>query len=302
MKKNQKALIRQTTIFNRLNAGETLNVKDLAEEFAVSLRTIQKDFNERLNSMYDIVDLGHGNYAFTKGYKFEGPEDEDKKVALSLMKSLQHNALPQMDEYVNASLSSENNYEDIFLFNLDFEPIRNLENLKTILKAIQWRFGISFVYTRLDGKTAEVTVHPYRLANFNNFWYLIAYDLKHEKIKTYYFGNISKLKTLYENFTDNSKVNKELKSAGEISSVWYKSKKLEVVLIVKGKAKRYFKRHLPKNIQRIDSDENRFLLKFSYYHKAELFSFLKKWLPDIHIKDETLQNEFRTLLQNYLDN
>ena len=40
----------------------------MAEEFDVSLRTVQKDFNERLNTLYDIVDLGHGNYAFPEGY------------------------------------------------------------------------------------------------------------------------------------------------------------------------------------------------------------------------------------------
>ena len=67
MKKNQKALIRQTTIFSRLNAGETVNVKTLAEEFGVGVRSIQKDMNERLSNTYDIVDLGHGNYTFPKG-------------------------------------------------------------------------------------------------------------------------------------------------------------------------------------------------------------------------------------------
>jgi predicted DNA-binding transcriptional regulator YafY len=46
MKKNQKALIRQTTIFSRLNAGETANVKVLAEKFDVGIRAVQKDMNE----------------------------------------------------------------------------------------------------------------------------------------------------------------------------------------------------------------------------------------------------------------
>ena len=174
MKKNQSALIRQTTIFNRLNEGETLNVKELAEEFGVSIRTIQKDFNERLGGMYDILYLGHGNYAFPEGYKFRGVGDEEAKIALSLMKSLQHNAIPQMDEYIYAAISSAKNYEEIFLFDLDFEPIGDVQNFKLLLKAIQWRFGVSFVYTRLDGKTTEVTVHPYRLANFNSYWYLLA--------------------------------------------------------------------------------------------------------------------------------
>lgn len=300
MKKNQTALIRQTTIFNRLNEGGTLNVTQLAEEFSVSIRTIQKDFNERLNTMYDIIDHGHGNYAFAEGYRFKGADDEDEKVALSLMKSLQHNALPQMDEYINTTITSVKNYEEMFLFNLDFELIDDLESFKIILKAIQWKFGISFVYTRLDGKTGEVTVHPYRLANFNNFWYLIAYDLKREKLKTYYLGKISKLQTLYENFTDDPKVNEEIEAAGNINTAWYKPEKFEVTLTAQAEAKRYLERHLPRNIQCSSSSEETLELTFAYHHKTELFDFVKKWLPDVYIEDPQLQSEFREMLTTYL--
>jgi predicted DNA-binding transcriptional regulator YafY len=38
-----------------LNTGETLSVKALAEEFGVSVRTIQRDFNERLIHHFSIV-------------------------------------------------------------------------------------------------------------------------------------------------------------------------------------------------------------------------------------------------------
>ena len=43
-------LTRLTIILSRLNDGEALSVKALAEEFNVSDRTIQRDFNERLIS------------------------------------------------------------------------------------------------------------------------------------------------------------------------------------------------------------------------------------------------------------
>ena len=300
MQKNQTALIRQTTIFNRLNEGETLNVKALAEEFGVSVRSIQKDFNERLNSMYNIVDLGHGNYAFAEGYKFKGADDEDEKVALSLMRSLQHNAIPQMDAYIDATISSVSNYEEMFLFNLDFEPIVDPNNFKIILKAIQWKFGLIFEYTRRDGKTSEVTVHPYRLANFNALWYLIAYDLKNEKVKTYYLANLSKLQTLYENFTNDPKVSKEIELLSTVSSAWYKSEKSEVLLTVSGDAQHYLKQHHPQNTTIVQTTQEELSLQFHYYHKTELFNFVKKWLPDIHIVHDELQEEFTELLKSYI--
>jgi len=43
-----KTLTRLTIILQKLYDGELLSVKELAEEFNVSERTIQRDFNERL--------------------------------------------------------------------------------------------------------------------------------------------------------------------------------------------------------------------------------------------------------------
>ena len=40
-------MYRITTIVSRLNIGERLFLPDLASEFGVSLRTIQKDFSTR---------------------------------------------------------------------------------------------------------------------------------------------------------------------------------------------------------------------------------------------------------------
>ncbi len=116
MKKNQKALIRHNLIYQKLNMGETVNVKELAEEFGVGIRTIQKDMNERLSDIYDIEDMGQGNYRFYKHHRFVGADDEDESIAISLMKELQHSAIPEMDEYINIALPTSSNNDNIFVF------------------------------------------------------------------------------------------------------------------------------------------------------------------------------------------
>jgi len=303
MTKNQTALIRQTTIFNRLNTGETLNVTKLAEEFGVSVRTIQKDFNERLSRTYDIVDKGHGNYAFAEGYRFKGAEDEEEKIAVSLMKGLQQSAIPQMNDYIDQALPTSKDFEKMFLFGMEFEPIADMENFKVILNAIQWKVGLEFSYTRLDGKTIEVVADPYRIANFNTYWYLIAYDPASERIKSYYLGNILKLKTLYENFTADPKLESVIDTmCSTIDSVWFKEKKQTVRLKVRARSRYYLMRHLPANIQLLEEKEEAVLLLFDYYHETELFDFLKHWLPDVHIVDnEMLSEKFTEMLQIYFN-
>jgi predicted DNA-binding transcriptional regulator YafY len=49
-----KTLTRLITIISKLHQGEALSVKTLAEEFNVSERTVQRDFNDRLIHLYPI--------------------------------------------------------------------------------------------------------------------------------------------------------------------------------------------------------------------------------------------------------
>ncbi len=44
---HDKLSTRLTQILQKLNSGESLSLDDLANEFNVSLRTIQRDINER---------------------------------------------------------------------------------------------------------------------------------------------------------------------------------------------------------------------------------------------------------------
>ena len=53
-----KTLLRIMTILTKLNDGERLSVKELAEEFNVSTRTIQRDFqllNTKCTFLYILI-------------------------------------------------------------------------------------------------------------------------------------------------------------------------------------------------------------------------------------------------------
>lgn len=303
MKKNQKALIRQATIISRLNTGATVNITLLAEEFGVSRRTIQKDMNERLSNTYDIVDLGHGDYTFADGYHLLGADKEEEKVAISLMKSLQRSAIPDMNAYIDTVLPAVKSYEEMFLFDLDFESIEDMGMFKVILQAIKWKVGIEFHYTKIDGSTKDVTVHPYRIANFKNYWYLIAYDLVDMKIKSYYLKKIDRLHTLYENFITDVMFERELEQiCSEIHSAWYSDRFYFAKLRLKGDAKLYLERHPLRNMELIDRDHASAIVEFRYSDESELLNIVKKWLPDITILDNPeLSQKLDSTLHTYLN-
>ncbi len=223
MNKNQKALIRQTTIWSRLNAGQTVNVRALAEEFGVGIRTIQKDMNERLTRTYEIVDLGGGYYKFPDGYSFLGAEEEEDKIAVSLMKRLQHSAVPELDDFVERAVPSGSNCESMFLFDIDFEPIEDIGMLKVIIQAIRWKVGIEFTYTFGEG-SREVAADPYRIANYDRRWYLVAYDAADDVLRAFALRGIGHLRTLYENFVGNPAIESELEArCDRLDPAWFAS-------------------------------------------------------------------------------
>jgi len=78
MKKHDydKILFRLNSIWQRLREGEVLSVKELAEEFNVSTKTIQRDFNERLIHKLPIEKQGHmwkvkNGHSLDKNLSFE---------------------------------------------------------------------------------------------------------------------------------------------------------------------------------------------------------------------------------------
>lgn len=304
MQKNQKALIRHNLIYEKLNHGETVNVKALAEEFGVGERTIQKDLNERLSGIYDIKSLGEGNYRFAKHHRFAGADDEDESIAISLMKELQHSAIPEMDTYIDAALPTSSNYDEIFVFGLHFEAIEDVEGFKTLIKAIKWKVGVEFTYTKADGSSKRVLVDPYRLANFQNYWYLIAYDPSVEILKTYYLKNISELQMQYENFTANPQIEENLnKVCNSMDSVWWNGERQDCLLKVSGIAKYYIERDLPDIMEMVEEHEDYIVVRFFYHNEIELFSYVKSWIPYIRIIDNDLLMEKLTEgLQQFLDN
>ena len=84
-----KALTRLVSILTKLYNGDKLSVKDLAEEFNVSTRTIQRDFNERLISfpIYQENRL----WKMQDGFKLEKTTSIEDQVVLDIMEKMIEN-------------------------------------------------------------------------------------------------------------------------------------------------------------------------------------------------------------------
>lgn len=294
---------RLATILHYLNRGYTVNIKELSEEFSISERQIQK-YIELFKSMYEIESLGSQEYRMKQGYKLIGTENEDIEIAMALMKGLQQSAMPQMSEDIDKALPESKEYGNIFLFNMDYEKISHMKEFYKLLQAIRYQQSCSFSYIKKDGSKKEVNAHPYRIANFSNFWYLLGYDVEAEKIKSYHINSITQVILAGENYINDAAVEKEIEETfSKFDSPWFDGEPKSVTLKATGDAKHYLDRSQPKNTSIASQSDINTEIEFHYYDDTEAIAFVKKWLPDIHILDnEELDQKLRQILKSYLQN
>ena len=173
---HDKIATRLAGILTKLNNGERFTAEELAEEFEISVRTIQRDLNERL--IYLPIIKEHNHY-FMDAYALGKLNFEDIKnfATISGIKSLYpilNNGF--ISDILNVKINSA-----YLVKNQGFENISNKRDLfEQISGAIVRKSPICFQY-----KEKRRKVNPYKLINNNGMWYLLADE--NNKLNSYIF-------------------------------------------------------------------------------------------------------------------
>ena len=180
-------LFRRTQIVAKLYNGAKLTHKELAEEFNVSTKTIQRDFTA-LVTLYPIYKDGH-NWKINDDYEFEEQlsVQDDLTLKLLLQASKSFDKSFQNSSSKLLSRISENISSPIYT-KIELENISNkLNEVSLIEEAINQSKQISFSYLK-DDDYFEMTIDPYKIVNFDSFWYLVG--KRKGNLRRYYLQNI----------------------------------------------------------------------------------------------------------------
>lgn len=297
-----KAMYRLTTIICRLNIGEALDVKELAAEFGVTSRTIQKDLNERLSHLPIERREEDGRYHFIGDYRLRGTSEPDAILVADLMTAMIRNVDAGYTRIADSFLKGRSFSTSCFLFHLNLEDISAYGDIFRLLnQAVALRQQVGFSYNNNKGESKEYTVHPYRLANLKGFWYLLAYDLKIGRLKSFYLKKITAPIIHPGNYQIDSDVMAELENfSAEIFSPWVCGDCQTVKLKIGGVARLYLERNLPAALK-IESENKEFaLVSMTYFADFEVLILVKQWLPDIVILDnQNLADKLKSELESY---
>ena len=201
------------------------NCSKLAKEFECSLRTIMRD----VDFMRDRLMLPIEFDSQRNGYYYTEPVEQFPQLPFSEAEIfallVAHKALAQYRgtpfehplalafRRLTGQLDSSAKY---LLGNLDealsFRPFapedNDLETFEVLTRALKERRVLKFQYRNLDTDKAQGRlVHPYHLGCVDNHWYLFAFDVKRQAMRTFALVRLKSPEITTERFTIPKKFN-----------------------------------------------------------------------------------------------
>ena len=281
----------------KLNQGEKLDPRSLADEFGVNLRTIQRDLNVRF--AYLPLEKMDGYYHLDPTFLGKlSTKDVDRFAGLAgvrgLFPSLSDDFLRDIfDARIQAAVMVKgHNYENMAGKEAAF---RSLE------QAIVGCQHIAFDYQKQQeesGLKSYSGVAPFKLINHKGIWYLAARD--GEKLKAFSFAKIENLRVLASRFPADPNIDKQL---AEEDGIWLNDDKKEIVLKIDQEVAGYFKRRklIANQVIEKELEDGGLIISAKVGHPNQVVPIVRYWIPHIRIiSPEGLQAEMEQELAEYL--
>jgi predicted DNA-binding transcriptional regulator YafY len=283
---------RLSYIYDRLSRSpDGATIKDLAQEVNVSTKTLQRDLHKALS--------GSGVYCDGRRWRLSRNSAQDglaneERIVLGVLDSLAKHAGPAFYNKAHQLLEQVTCQLDHPLFaSMDSETLLE-EHLKTFTlleSAIKSKNLITAAYTTVSKKRRNVRLKPIRLAFFDGYWYLLAFDAdSKDTFKKFHLKSLSTIAMLDEIFTYPKEVALTIEKA---FSVWFTlDKPFEVRLWVDKEIAPYFERkpYQGQSIQGRDADGS-IEVVLHVTHKMEVLPIVQWYLPHVRILEPQWMND-----------
>ena len=178
-----KKLRKQPADFEQISTYLSFESELQEYNFNVSKRTFQRDLDD-IRSLYNIDIV----YDFSRKVYFIDLEEQ-----------------PELNERILEAFDTFNalNITDRLSNYIHFEKRRpqGTENLYGLLHAIKNKVQISFSYKKFwEDEMSQRTAEPYALKEFKNRWYVLANDLKDNKVKSFALDRLTELEITRKKF------------------------------------------------------------------------------------------------------
>ena len=288
--KKESQTFRQFRIIKRLYAFEELQGSLIAQEYAVSSRTVLRD----MHKISSIIPLINKNGIWSLDTL--ALSETTTQLNQMLLSSFAHN----MDIELSC-LDKSNLSKDKVGFAIEYSGLPKYLG-ERIVQSLEKEVRCSFRYVK-PKESSQREVDPIKLYTENGLWYLIARDHKDDRVKSFHLSKIEAFKQLD---LPTSLTPEMWKEADEMKSVWSSADKENylVKLYIKPNIAHYFTEIKLHKTQEVADRHHDGGLEVHCHitHKLELLPAIKSWLPHVYILEPVwLREELVKDLEYYGD-
>jgi predicted DNA-binding transcriptional regulator YafY len=296
-----KTLTRLIGFLTKLSDNERPTTKELAQEYGVTMRTIQNDIN-RLITSFPITKDMEGRFVFEPGYSLKQTIlKDDELIFLSL-------ALDQFTDVEDIDNVKDRIYKKIVSRQLEspffirYEHLEDLEVDSPLIASLEsYIQSREIVQIEFTNKTVELEL--YKIAAFWGFWYLFAKDLSDEKTKTFKLSKIKKIIPLGKTHKTSSEKIKAILNKAH-SAFYDDGNSFTVLVKVQKEVAEFFQAREFIPSQKIEKElpDGSLHVSFEVSHDEDVDNLIKAWLPHVEVLEplrfrEKLKKELTEYLQ-----
>ena len=271
MKEHDKLAKRLGIILTRLNTGEKLYLDDLSREFGVTRRTLNRDFNERLN----YLPIQRDGACYSLDPKFLGRQTNNELSLLLL--SMGFDTLFSGKHYLSNGVLNNKTTPPFFFKNPQVEDISECASaFEKLIESIQRRNVISFSY---EGKSYD-EFFAYRLINDSGYWYVAG--TQGNRLKSLRVAKIRDLVRYEDKYSPDPSVEQKLTGCGYEEPLL---KPVEVLIQMSVKGMEAFLNEGNADDFRVlkELESGQVLLIHQTKNISNLLRQLKTWLPHAEV-------------------
>lgn len=288
---HEKLAQRLAAILVRLNEGGRLVPKALAEQFGVSVRTIQRDIARfgglglhKVDDAYEIEQTRLGRLGF-------------KELERFAQRSGIGNLFPSLRDGVSLASESEPGAM-VRVQGHAYEDLRNRRHdFMAMHRAIAEHRQLSFSFDDVTPRKVYDAVEPYGLVNLKGIWYLAGQH--NGRTKTFSFARISGLLVSAIHFQPDAVVAARIASE---DGIWFQDESMRILIEVAPPAAPYFRRRRLVSYQEIVEErrDGSLLVAMTVGHENQVLPIVRYWIPHVRIIDPAdMQARLEEQLRHY---
>jgi len=300
-----KKIFRLLTVLNRLDAGEKLATRQLAEEFNISIRSVQRDLELLGRAGFLLTSPEKGTHAFEEGFSLKKMHLTNEEASLltflyEIAKSLGDKFEKSFHDILKKVIQKE--YDSPFYAKIPQGIKLKADSpfTKELEEAIDNCQNILLTYPTPE-KIKQYKLCPLKIIFYEGFWYLLSQVSGKDWILKFRIEKIKDLRVLDEYFEPPKNLQAML---DESVNIWFSEcKNKEALLRIDKEVARFFKQktYFPRQKIKKEHRDGSLLVETKFGQYEEIIHIIMHWLPHIVvITPKELKKDVKANIRAYL--